>query len=303
MNAKGESKEHVTGARRTEIWGVLNITPDSFSDGGRFLAFDAAVAHGERMLAWGADVLDVGGESSRPPGQTYGAGAVTVSAEEERARVVPVIRALKAKGARISIDTVKAEVALAAVEAGASIINDVSSGRSAELLRVAAETGAELVLMHNRGRGERSGANVAYVNVVADVREELLRAVERARAAGVRDEAIWLDPGLGFAKTAAQSGELLAATAAFVATGYRVLVGASRKSFLAELSPAPDGSLPDPDARLGATAASVTLAVLYGAHAVRVHDVREMRQAARFVERLRDAGHLSLSGTSHAGAP
>jgi dihydropteroate synthase len=273
-----------------ELWGVLNVTPDSFSDGGRFLAVEAALAHAERMRAEGADVLDVGGESSRPPGRTYGSGASEVGAEEECARVLPVIEALARRGCRVSIDTVKAEVAAAAVRAGAAIINDVSCGRDSALLRVAAEHGSELVLMHNRGRGERSGANVAYVNVVADVREELLQAVERARQAGVRPEAIWLDPGVGFAKTAAQSAALVAATPSFVATGHRVLVGPSRKSFLAELTVPAGGASAEPGERLGGTAAAVTMAVIGGARAVRVHDVRDMHQAVRLTEVMLAAG-------------
>jgi dihydropteroate synthase len=289
-----------------ELWGVLNVTPDSFSDGGRFLAADAALAHAERMRAEGADVLDVGGESSRPPGRTYGSGAPEVSAAEESARVLPVIEALAARGFRVSIDTVKAEVADAAVRAGAAVINDVSCGRDSALLRVAAERGAELVLMHNRGRGERSGANVAYVDVVAEVREELLQAVERAVQVGVRREAIWLDPGVGFAKTAAQSAALIAATSRFVATGHRVLVGPSRKSFLAELTVPASGVLPGPAERLGGTAAAVTVAVLGGARAVRVHDVRDMHQAVRLTEHMlaavaRDGGGGSSPAPHAAG--
>jgi dihydropteroate synthase len=271
---------------RVEIWGVLNVTPDSFSDGGRFVGLEAAVAHGERMHAEGADVLDVGGESSRPPGRTYGVGASEVSADEENARVLPVVAALVERGLRVSVDTVKAKVAQAAVRAGAAIINDVSCGRDPELLRVVADSRVELVLMHTRGRGERSGANVAYVDVVGEVREELLRAVERATLAGVRPESIWLDPGVGFAKTAAQSAALIAATPRLVATGHRVLVGASRKSFLAELT-APEGAaLPGPSERLGGSLAAATMAVLGGARAVRVHDVRETQQAVRLTEHM-----------------
>lgn len=283
-----EPRRVVAWPRRapTELWGVLNVTPDSFSDGGEFMALERALAQAERMLAEGASVIDVGGESSRPPGATYGAGAVEVSAAEEIARVVPVIAALSSRGVRVSVDTVKPQVAEAAVKAGARIINDVSCGRSLELMRVAAEAGAELVLMHNRGRGERSGTNVVYDNVITDVRDELMRALERAVSAGVRREAIWLDPGVGFAKTAAQSAALVAATPTLVATGQRVLVGPSRKSFVAELAVEKGAQLPAPAERLGGTAAAVVVAVLGGAHAVRVHDVREMHQAVRLAEHM-----------------
>lgn len=271
-----------------EIWGVLNITPDSFSDGGAFLDADSALHQGARLLREGAGVLDIGGESSRPPGRTYGTVAPVSEAEELR-RILPVIRGLKACGARISVDTVKAKVAEGALLAGAEIVNDVSCGRSEALLRVAGESGAELVLMHNRGRGERSGENTRYRDVVSEVRDELMGAVDRAMTAGVAAERIWLDPGIGFAKTAAQSGSLLAWTDVLVATGHRVLVGPSRKSFIGELAPLASGAAPEPQQRAGGTAAALVVAVLRGAHAVRVHDVLEMRQAVLMAARLREA--------------
>lgn len=267
---------------------MLNVTPDSFSDGGAYLGVDAALRQGARLLREGADVLDVGGESSRPPGKTYGAVA-GVSDTEECARVVPVIEGLRACGARISIDTVKAAVAERAIAAGAEIVNDVSCGRSEELLRATAQAGVELVLMHNRGRGERSAENTRYRDVVLDVRDELLAAVDRAVTAGVAAEKIWIDPGVGFAKTAAQSAALIARTDVFVATGLRVLVGPSRKSFIGELAPLATGELPSPQQRLGGTAASIAIAVLFGAHAIRVHDVLEMRQAVLLAAQLREA--------------
>ena len=260
------------------VWGVLNVTPDSFSDGGRFLAIDAAFTQARAMIAAGANVIDVGGESTRPSGQTYGAGFVAVTLEEELRRVVPVIERLAALGARVSIDTTKPEVARLALVAGAQIVNDVSCGRDPLLLRVAAEAGAELVLMHNRGRGE-VGPETAYADVVGEVLAELELATVRAVEAGVARAQIWIDPGLGFAKTARQSLALLARTDALVATGQRVLIGASRKSFLAEVAPDADGARPAPAARLAATAVAVAFAARAGAHAVRVHDVREMRQA------------------------
>ncbi|MFT3921524.1 MAG: dihydropteroate synthase [Myxococcales bacterium] len=264
---------------------MLNVTPDSFSDGGSFFDPAPALSHAERMLREGADVIDVGGESSRPPGKTYGAGFEPVDAQEELRRVLPVVEALVARGVRVSVDTVKPEVARRVLEAGAAIINDVSGGRSEALLEaVGARRGAELVLMHTRGRGECHGDNVAYGDVAAEVRDELLSAVERARRCGVPSECIWLDPGLGFAKTAQQSAQLVSRIDLLLATHLRVLVGPSRKSFIAELAKDASGELPPPVRRLGGTAAAVTLAVWAGAQAVRVHDVAEMRQAVELTQ-------------------
>ncbi len=263
------------------IWGVLNVTPDSFSDGGRYQGVTDAVARGRALLSEGADVIDVGGESTRPAGRTYGSGYRSVAPGEEKRRVVPVVRALVAEhGATVSVDTTKAEVAAAALEAGASIVNDVNGGRNRDLLAVVAQAGAELVLMHSRGRGEATPPNTVYDDVVGDVRKELLEGVDRALDAGVARERIWLDPGIGFAKTPAQSVRLLAALPALLATGHRVLVGASRKSVIAHFAPRPDGTAPPPLERLGGTAATVAAAVRARAHAVRVHDVAAMRQAA-----------------------
>ena len=267
---------------------MLNVTPDSFSDGGSFLAVDAALHHAARLLREGAAVLDVGGESSRPPGTTYGSVPVVSEAEELR-RVIPVIEGLRALGARISIDTVKARVAERALHAGAEIINDVSCGRSEALLSVAAASGCELVLMHNRGRGERSAVNTRYRDVVRDVRDELMAAVDRAVTAGCAPAQIWIDPGVGFAKTAQQSLTLIAHTDALVATGQRVLMGPSRKSFIGELAPLATGELPTPQQRLGGTAAAVAISVLKGVHAVRVHDVLALRQAMLLAACMREA--------------
>jgi dihydropteroate synthase len=272
------------------VWGVLNATPDSFSDGGRFLDPERALLHASSMLADGADVIDVGGESSRPAGRTYGTGAAEVPAEEEIRRVVPLIERLVVDHrARVSVDTVKGEVARRALAAGAVIVNDVSGGEDPDLLEAAAEAGAELVLMHNRGRGEISAPNTAYLDVVADVVRELEAKASRAVRAGVPRERIWIDPGIGFAKTATQSVTLVAHTKELVATGYKVLVGTSRKSFIAETAPSPSGERPAPDARVGGTAATVTAAVMGGAHAVRVHDVATMRQAVLLGQAMRGA--------------
>lgn len=275
-----------------EVWGILNVTPDSFSDGGAHFGVSEALAHAMRMLAEGADVIDVGGASSRPKGTTYGAGAATVSLEEELRRTVPVIEAIAraAPRATVSIDTTSAEVAAAALMAGARIVNDVSMGRSETLLEVCAAHDAELVLMHTREDGRIDATTSRYDDLVADVIAELEVALARARARGVARERLWIDPGLGFAKTAPQSMQLLAATERLAQTGWPVLVGASRKSFLgvhAGMDTAPPAL-----ERLGASVAAASLAAHGGARAVRVHDVRETRQAvsvARHARALRSA--------------
>ena len=274
-----------------ELWGVLNVTPDSFSDGGKYLNPHAAVDHGRRLLGEGADVLDVGGESSRPAGRTYGEGFDRVPAGEELSRVVPVIEKLALElGARISIDTVKPEVAAAALAAGAVIVNDVRCAEAPALAESAAAAGADYVIMHNRGSGEVRSPNIDYGDVVEDVLGELLAAAERVERAGVPRGSVWLDPGLGFAKTAAQSAALLSSLGRFRKTGYRILVGPSRKSFIAELAPNRGGKHPSADERLGGTAAAVAACVAAGVDAVRVHDVFAMHQLIRFSQALRDAG-------------
>ena len=271
-----------------ELWGVINVTPDSFSDGGRYLDPDAAIAHGRALLEHGADVLDIGGESSRPAGQTYGDGFEAVSAAEEIRRVVPVIEALAGElRARVSIDTVKPEVAAAALAAGAGIVNDVRCAEDPGLAEAAAAAGAEYVIMHNRGRGEVRPPNTDYDDLVQDVLDELLRGAERVVRAGVPRAAVWLDPGLGFAKTAPQSAALLSSLGRFRKTGYRVVVGPSRKSFIAELAPNRGGELPGAGDRLGGTAAAVAICAAAGVDAVRVHDVYAMSQLLRFAEAAR----------------
>lgn len=297
MAGRGESRGEGLGRRGGEqallVFGVLNVTPDSFSDGGRFLDAGAAIAHGLRLVEDGADVVDVGGESTRPGGATYGEGYADVDASEEARRVVPVVRALAMQGVRVSVDTTKAEVARAALEAGASIVNDTACGASDALVDAVAAHGAELVLMHNRGRGEARGENVVYGDVVADVAATLVASAERAIARGVRRERIWLDPGLGFAKTAAQSLRLHAALPSFVALGYPVLLGASRKSFLGAASARAGAPPPGPDARLGATIASALAGARAGVRGVRVHDVFEVVQALRVSSALASAGETA----------
>jgi dihydropteroate synthase len=276
----GES--FAVGVRRAPcaVWGVLNVTPDSFSDGGLHASADSALKAALRMREQGADVIDVGGESTRPRGKTYGDAVEAVPLDEELRRVLPVVEALCARGIEVSVDTTKAEVARRACQAGARIVNDVGCGRDAALLEAVAEARVELVLMHNRGQGERRGSNIEYRDVVGDVLTELSRAVERAVSAGVERQRIWIDPGIGFAKTAAQSLALIGRTDALVATGQRVLVGPSRKSFIAEVAKLPGGEAPGALERVGGTAACIAIAVLLGARAVRVHDIVDMRQAA-----------------------
>lgn len=277
LDAEGAGAS-VSGPVPCALWGVLNVTPDSFSDGGLYLGQSEALARAEALRQAGADVIDVGGESTRPAGKTYGEGYQAVSVDEEIRRTEPVVAALAAAGIAVSIDTTKAEVARRAARAGAQYLNDVSMGASLELLSVAAEEDLTLVLMHNRGRGEVAGAQIAYDDVVTDVLRELSQAATRAMGVGVPRARVWIDPGIGFAKTARQSAALLARTHEFVALGFPVLVGPSRKSFIAELAPHRDGTRPAPDQRVFGTAAAVSAAVLGGARAVRVHDVAEMRQ-------------------------
>lgn len=273
--------------RRCQVWAVLNVTPDSFSDGGKYLEPKAAVERAKELIAGGADVLDIGGASSRPPGKTYGEGAAPVSVEEELRRVIPVVeQVVHELGARVSVDTVRPEVARAALRAGAQIINDVSNGASEELMEVAAEAKAEFVLMHNRGDGSVFGENVVYRDVVDDVLSELSAAAVRASCAGIPFARVWLDPGIGFAKTAADSLAVMAGLPKLVATGYRVLVGPSRKSFIGVVEANADVPQSTPLERLGGTAAAIAFCVSAGALGVRVHDLPVMRQTVLVTEAL-----------------
>jgi dihydropteroate synthase len=273
--------------RRCQVWAVLNVTPDSFSDGGEAFEQRAALERAKQLLAAGADVIDVGGVSSRPPGATYGAGAEAVSVEEELRRVVPVVEQIVHElSGRVSIDTVRPAVARAALRAGATIVNDISTGASDELMQVAAQADAEYVLMHNRADGRVSGDNARYDDVVSDVLAELSAAAVRASTNGVRFDRLWLDPGIGFAKTATDSLTLMAALPRFVRSGYRILVGPSRKSFIAAVEAAAQAPQSKPSERVGGTAAAVVHSVMAGAQAVRVHDVAAMRQAVLVTEAL-----------------
>jgi dihydropteroate synthase len=247
------------------VMGVLNVTPDSFSDGGRWLDHDAAVAHALEMVADGAAVVDVGGESTRP-------GADPVPPREEAERVVPVVGALAERGVTVSVDTRHAEVADAALDAGATILNDVS----ASLHEVAARHGAGYIAMHMQGEPRTMQADPRYRDVVTEVRAYLLERAGAARAAGVAD--VWIDPGIGFGKTAAHNLALLAHLDELVATGFPVVVGTSRKGFLGGLL----GGAPVDD-RLEGSVATATWAMWQGARMVRAHDVRATVHAARVV--------------------
>ncbi|GLZ40348.1 dihydropteroate synthase [Actinokineospora sp. NBRC 105648] len=252
---------------------MLNVTPDSFSDGGRYLGHDDAVGHGVALWTEGADLVDVGGESTRP-------GAERVDADSEIARVVPVIRDLVSAGVLVSVDTTRARVAEAAVAAGAAVINDVSGGLAdPDMVSVAADTGVPWILMHWRGHSRDMQTLADYVDVVAEVRAELSAQVDAALRAGVRAEAIALDPGLGFAKTGAHNWALLRDLDALLELGFPVLVGASRKRFLGRLLAGEDGTPRSPSGREDATAAISALVAAAGAWGVRVHDVRRSLDA------------------------
>jgi dihydropteroate synthase len=247
--------------------GVLNVTPDSFSDGGRYVDVDDALKHAHEMWGRGADIIDVGGESTRP-------GASRVDAETELARVLPVIRALASDGMTLSVDTTRAAVASTALDAGARVINDVSGGLAdPDMARVAADTGVPWVLMHWRGHSRNMNALASYGDVVGEVRAELSARVDAALAAGVSESAVVLDPGLGFAKNSEHDWALLHGLDSLLELGFPVLVGSSRKRFLGRLLADVEGQPRPPTGRENATAAVSALAAAAGAWGVRVHEV------------------------------
>ncbi|MBP2365325.1 dihydropteroate synthase [Pseudonocardia parietis] len=253
--------------------GILNVTPDSFSDGGRYLDRSHAIAHGVAMRDAGADLVDIGGESTRP-------GAQRIDADTECERVLPVVRELTAEGVRVSVDTTRSEVAAASVEAGAVMVNDVSGGLAdPRMAAVVAESRVPWVLMHWRGHSDTMQQLAGYSDVVGEVRAELVARVDDAVMAGVDPGRIVLDPGLGFAKTAAHNWALLRRLDVLVGLGFPVLVGASRKRFLGELLASADGSPRRPAGRDVATAAVSALAANAGAWGVRVHDVESTMDA------------------------
>lgn len=263
----------------TVVMGVVNVTDDSFSDGGRYLDPERAVQHGLRLTAEGAGIIDVGGESTRP-------GAVRVETDLEIARIVPVVKELAAQGITVSIDTMHAAVARAALDNGARIVNDVSGGRADPAMApLIAEAGVPWILMHWRWmQAEQPHDAPHYDDVVTQVRDELLAGVEAAVTAGVDERNLIIDPGLGFAKTAQHNWALLHALPALIGTGIPVLVGASRKRFLGALLAGDDGTPRPPDGRETATAVISALAGTHGAWGVRVHDVRASVDALKVVE-------------------
>lgn len=265
------------------VMGVLNVTPDSFSDGGLWSDTEAAVAHGLRLAAQGAAIVDVGGESTRPQ-------ADRIDEATELARVIPVITALSAAGVTVSVDTMRARVAARAVEAGARIVNDVSGGLADdEMGPLVAKTAVTYVVMHWRGHSKKMADLAVYGDVVADVCAELAARVDTLRGQGVAAEQLVLDPGLGFAKTPTHNWSLLAHLGVLGELGYPLLVGASRKGFLGLLDPDETGSPCPPRERDVATAVTSLLCAQAGIWAVRVHDVSSTRSAIRVAQALRDA--------------
>ncbi|WP_420112720.1 dihydropteroate synthase [Pseudactinotalea sp.] len=274
----------------TRVIGVVNVTPDSFSDGGQWLDPELAIAHGRHMLAQGAAILDVGGESTRP-------GAGRVPEDVELDRVLPVVRELAGEGAAVSVDTMRAAVAARVLDAGAHYINDVSGGLAdRDMPRLVAERGCEVIVSHWRGHADVMNGLADYTHVVPEVAGELSARVEAFLAAGVRPDRIIVDPGLGFAKDGGANWELLAHVETFLETGYRVLIGASRKRFLGELLER-DGVLALPTYRDRATAAVSALMAERGVWAVRVHDVAGSVDAVRVGSAVRAARRDSLGSS------
>ncbi len=274
----------LTNVDHTLVMGVLNVTPDSFSDGGAFLRPDAAVRRGLKMVAQGADIVDIGGESTRP-----GASAVTI--DEELVRTIPVVGELAAEGVVVSIDTTKPEIAEAAVEAGALIINDISALGTLGMGRVAAETQAGLVLMHMKGVPKTMQKAPVYGDVVAEVEAYLDGAVAAALDVGVDTSAIAIDPGIGFGKALMHNLKLLAATSRLAEKGYPLLMGVSRKRFLGDLA-----SLPAPKDRDGVSASLGAHLATEGCGILRVHDVEATRASLRVADAILRATPYGFSG-------
>ena len=281
MNGRELWSAGLPALARPVVMGVVNVTPDSFSDGGRFETTDAAIAHGLVLHGQGADLLDIGGESTRP-------GATRPLVAEELDRVVPVIRALAEEGIAVSVDTMRHEVAEAALEAGAVLVNDVSGGLAdPAVLDVVAGHGAAYVAMHWRAHSERMQQLASYDDVLVEVRDELAQRLDAATAAGVDPDRLVVDPGLGFAKTAAHNWELLRRLPELEILGRPMLVGSSRKSFLGSLLAGPDGSPRPVLDREDANVALTTIAAIQGVWGVRVHEVRASLDAIEVVSRWR----------------
>jgi dihydropteroate synthase len=271
---------------RTLVMGVLNVTPDSFSDGGEYFSLERALAHAEKMIAEGVDIIDVGGESTRP------GGAAIVSAEEELGRVIPVITLLvKRFSVPISVDTTKALVARAALDEGAAIVNDVSGLRfDVHLAEEVAKSGAGLVLMHSRGVPGAMHGLPPVDDIIEEVTSSLRSSIEIAERHGVKRESIVIDPGIGFGKSQEQNIELIAKLDQLIAAfpDFPLLIGTSRKSFLGRILADDNGNPAPSDQRLHATLASMSAAVLKGAHIIRVHDVKAAVETAHVAEAIRD---------------
>jgi len=267
---------------QTRVMGILNLTPDSFSDGARYVDPDAALAHGRRLVDEGADLLDVGAASTRP-------GAEPVPPDEQIRRLTPVLASLVANGTAISVDTASAAVAAFALEAGAHVVNDVTALGDDGMAQVVREAGAGLVLMHMRGTPATMQGDPRYEDAAREIAEYLSGRLARARAAGIAEACVALDPGIGFGKTARHSFELLARLEEIAALGRPALVGVSRKSFLAEPEPLPV------DQRLEAGLAATAVAVFLGARIVRTHDVASTVRAVRIADALRAARRIGTS--------
>lgn len=268
-------KEVTLTLDRPLIVGILNVTPDSFSDGGKFYKPDAAIAHAKQMIRYGADIIDIGGESTRPDSER-------ISTEEELRRLLPVLNALVSKvKVPISIDTMKAEVAEECIKQGAHMINDVSGLRSEKMVEVIARHKVPVIIMHMAGTPETMQENPSYTNVIGEIKEYLKAQAEKAKAAGI--EQIIIDPGIGFGKTLEHNLSLIKNLNEFKALGYPLLIGPSRKSFIGSILNL------DVDDRLEGTLAAVTACILGGADIIRVHDVKECKRAAMVADTIKNA--------------
>ena len=272
MNCRGRS---LTFGERTRIMGILNVTPDSFSDGGRYLDVDRAIAYAHKMVEDGADIIDIGGESSRP-------GALPVSTDEESVRVLPVIQALANEMATlISIDTYKPAVAYRALQAGAHIVNDITALGDAEMAGVVAKMDAGLILMHMKGVPRTMQRSPVYHDLIPEVLDFLRQRIDKAQAEGICSDRIMIDPGIGFGKTGEHNLEILRCLDRFRSLEKPILIGTSRKAFIGKIL-----NLPNPDDRLEGTAATVAWAITHGADVVRVHDVKAMCQVAQMTDAI-----------------
>ncbi len=295
MSERGAWATALPEPGRPVVMGIVNVTPDSFSDGGRFAATDQAIEHAVHLRAQGADILDIGGESTRP-------GATRPLAVDELDRVVPVITALAAEGAAVSVDTMRSEVAAAALDAGAVMVNDVSGGLAdPRILQVVAERGAAYVAMHWRAHSTEMQQHATYDDVLVEVRDELARRLDEATAAGIDRSRIVVDPGLGFAKTADHNWQLLQRLPELEQLGVPILVGSSRKSFLGSLLAAADGTPRDVTDREDANVALTTIAAIQGVWGVRVHEVRASIDAIRVVTRWLEPDPGSDVGSGPVG--